>query len=614
MGKRHTLVHRIEDWAERTPDRPALHARLPGGGWQSVSWKQYWQAVREVGNGLIALGVHPGECVSIVGPNCPEWVQAEFGIQAARGIVAPIYVTNTAEQTGYIMGHCRARIVFCDNQEQLDKLVDCERRGQIPRLLHIVTFHDLGANDPRVKTFAALRELGKSQSGPELDRRLDAMADTDTCILIYTSGTTGVPKAVQLTARGQLAISPSITDLKPELAPEGRYRLVSYLPLCHQAEQLFTNLFSLEVGGQVFFCPDLTQIKDYLLEVRPTVFLGVPRVWEKFEAALRARVEGQKGLRGRLARWALATELSCFEREVNENRPVNSLRRRIARALVIDKVKRAIGLDRLVVAVTGSAPIGVSTQRFFASLGVCLYEGYGLSEGSGVSTVTDMKRPRFGTVGKALRNVEIKIAEDGEILIGGVTLMPGYLHMPEETKEIFTTDGWLRSGDLGSFDGEGNLRITGRKKELIITAGGKNVGPVEMENLIKTIVGVGQVVVVGDRKPYLVALVSLNPEAVVELAQAAGTEPGSVAELSLKPEVRAYLERQIEVACNAKVAPYQTIKKIAVLPHELTVEGGELTPTMKLRRSVITAKYEDTIEKLYASDATKRSSASSPTP
>ena len=366
-----------------------------------------------------------------------------------------------------------------------------------------------------------------------------------------------------------------------------------------------TNVVPLVVGGQTYFCPEISQVKDFLREVRPTVFLGVPRVWEKFEAALRSRLGQAQGIRRSLATWAMDTELSCFREQKGSNQNM-SFKRRIARKLVVDKVKTALGLERLEIAITGSAPMSPHTQEFFASLGICILEVYGLTETSGVATISDPKEPVFGTVGKLIRDMEIRFAEEDEIQLRGPNLVRGYRGMPEQTKELFTDDGWLRTGDAGNLDSAGNLRITGRLKELIITAGGKNIAPVELEFYVNSIVGIGQSVVVGDRKPYLSMLLVLDPENLGTLAHAAGTSQKTMAELARDPLVHAYLEREIETHCNSHVARYQTIKKIAILPEEFSIEGGELTVSMKLRRSVINKKYHDAIEKLYTSETPRQ--------
>ncbi|HJL33526.1 MAG TPA: AMP-binding protein, partial [Polyangiaceae bacterium LLY-WYZ-15_(1-7)] len=419
MAAPHTLVHHIAHWAEQKPHVPALHAKR-AGRWMSLSWSEYWRNVRAVAKGLIALGHEPGDCIAIAGANQPEWVQLEFGAEAARGVPAPIYGNSTVEQTAYIVKDSGSKIVCCDSLELLEKFLEGEAQGLFPKAVKYVTFTPLAplpaAAEGRVMAFDELLQLGHAQDDAELDARLDALTDDETCLMIYTSGTTGVPKGVEIDHGGQILIGEGCRAFGPQFFPQGgqppeaEYHAISYLPLSHQAEQLLTNVLSLMVGGQIYFCPEITAVKDYLGEVRPTVFLGVPRVWEKFQAALEARLSEAEGFKGKLARWAMETELACFHEQVErgvrakEHMP---LKRRAARALVLDKIKTALGLDRLEIAITGSAPMAKETQAFFASLGICVYEVYGLTETSGACTISDPLRPKFGTVGKPFPGVEI---------------------------------------------------------------------------------------------------------------------------------------------------------------------------------------------------------------
>jgi long-chain acyl-CoA synthetase len=594
--RKDTLVHCIAAWASERPDTPALHDRAANEAWVPITWSEYWTAIRETAKGLIALGHKAGECVAIVGANQSEWVIAQFGIMAAQGVPAPIYVTNTAEQMAYIVKHSQSRLAFVGDADHLGKFREATAAGQ----MELEKTLSLNQIEDGVTSLQAVRDLGRAEDDAELDARLEALTDQETALLIYTSGTTGVPKAVTLNHRGMLMCGEGVISRFPDLALQAEsYRAVSYLPLCHIAEQVFTNLLHIVTGGRVFFCPDLKQIKDFLVSVRPTIFLGVPRVWEKFQGVLEAKLSAQTGFKGWLTSWALRTELAAFKHEVATGGAVNSLGRTLANKLVISKVKSALGLQDLAASATGAAPIGVETLEFFASLGITVYEGYGMSETTGIATCPMAGMPRFGTVGKALPGVEVMIAPDGEILMRGEMMTRAYLHMPEKTAELLDSDGWLHSGDLGSLDDDGYLKITGRKKDLIITAGGKNVAPIELESYIKSIAGVGQAVVVGDRQPYLCSLVTLDVEALPELRAKLGIE-GDFAAIAGNPKTTEYVMAEIETRCNAKVARYQTIKKINILPMEFTVETGELTPTMKIKRNVVGEKYKDAIGAFYA--------------
>ena len=593
-----TLVHQIAHWADKTPDEPAIHEKDDRGKWRTYTWAEYWEAVRNTAKGLITLGHEPGDCVALIGGSRCGWVICEFAIMAARGVPAPIYPNNTVDQASYIVNHSKAKIAIADATENLDKF----REGNARDLMSaetLVQMDDLDKDEDGVLSLEALQEKGKEESDDELDKRLDELKPEETQLLIYTSGTTGTPKAVQLSSTNMLALIDAMFDCFPMFTEGTPFRIVSYLPLCHVAEQIATNFTQLATGGQAFFCGDITQIKDYLTEVRPTVFLGVPRVWEKFQAVLEGRFAEATGLKAWLAGWARKTELACFKEELRTGQPCNTFWRSIAQSLVISKVKDALGLDNLQLAVTGAAPISVGTLEFFASLGITIYEVYGQSETTGIVTSGRQGRPRFGTVGKAFDNVELKIAEDGEILARGPVCTAGYLHQEAETAELFTDGGWLCTGDLGKLDDEGYLRITGRKKDILVTAGGKNVAPAEMEAHINQITGVGQVVVVGDRQPYLTALVTLDPEALDALCANVGVDSAALAEVANNEKVQAYLMEQVEERCNTKVARYQTIKKIKVLDVEFTVEGGEMTPTMKAKRNVVVEKYAEQIDALY---------------
>jgi long-subunit acyl-CoA synthetase (AMP-forming) len=593
-----SMLSRIEGWANSNADEPALHDRNPDGSWATSTWAEYWASVRRVGKGLIALGLQPEDCVAIVGANRRDWVICQHGINAAQGIPAPLYTTLLPEQMAYIIGNAQSKIVICDDQTQLDKCISIAKGEST--IEHIVTMNDLGSADPRVITLAALMEKGDSLDDADLDARLDAVKMDDVALLIYTSGTTGLPKGAMLTHRGIELIANAVVEVFPSLL-ETKTRMVSYLPLCHAAEQGMTNFTGLIAQAEMYYCSDLTQIKDYLVEVHPTLFLAVPRVWEKFEAALRGKLAEATGIKAKLATWARKTELEAFKKESETGRPVSSLSRNLANKLVISKIKDALGLDQLRIPVSGAAPISVSTLEFFASIGLPIHEGYGMTETSAFASVQPYGKLKLGTIGKPLPGVEAMIAEDGEIMLRGINMVKGYLRLPEKTAELYNEAGWMHTGDLGAIDEDGYISITGRKKDLIITAGGKNVAPAEMEGYLQSIAGVGQAVVVGDRQPYLSALIVLDPEALPELEVASQISGLSdVATAARNPDVKRYIEEEMQEVCNSKVARYQTIKKVYVLPTVFSVDGGELTPTLKVKRNIVNEKYASEIAAFYA--------------
>jgi long-chain acyl-CoA synthetase len=592
-----TMLSRIEGAAKKKGSAPAIHDRNEDGSWATSTWADYWRELRRVGKGLMALGHQPEDCVAIVGANRRDWVICQHGINAAQGIPAPLYTTLLPEQMAYIIGNAMSKIAICDDETQLQKFLSIADKESV--LETIVTMDDLGSSDPRVITLDALKEKGDAISDSDLDARLDAVKMDDVALLVYTSGTTGLPKGAMLTHRGIELIAKAVTSVFPFLETTPT-RSVSYLPLCHAAEQGITNFAGLATESDTYFCSDLTQIKDYLMEVHPTIFLAVPRVWEKFEAALRGKLAEATGVKAKLASWARETELEAFKREIETGRPVTSFSRNLANKLVISKIKEALGLAQLQVALSGAAPISVSTLEFFASIGIPIHEGYGMTETTAFASVQPYGRLRFGTIGKPLPGVEVKIADDGEIMLKGINMVKGYLRLPDKTAELYDEDGWMHTGDLGTLDEAGYIVITGRKKDLIITAGGKNVAPAEMEGYLQSIPGVGQAVVVGDRQPYLSALIILDPEALPELevaSQISGLT--DVATAARNPDVQRYIEQEMQHVCNSKVARYQTIKKIKILPTTFSVDGGELTPTLKVKRNIVNEKYSKEIAAFY---------------
>ena len=508
------------------------------------------------------------------------------GGRDARGI----YTTSSAGQAAYITDHCDAPVAFAENAEQARKFI--EARSDLPKLRHIVQFFEEPAHES-VLTWKAFLELGAKVSDADLDARIAEQKAEDVATLIYTSGTTGEPKGVMLThANLTWTAGAAIETLGFGPGDEG----VSYLPLSHIAEQLLTIHAPIVAGMTVSFAESMEKLGDALKEVRPTYFVGVPRVWEKIQAKMQAAGASAPPLRKKIAAWARKVGLAGgYAEQRGEGR---GLQFAIAEKLVYSKVRAALGFDRCRVAVTSAAPISKDTLEFFLSLGIRILEVYGMSECTGPTTFSLPDKYKTTYAGFAIPGTELKIAEDGEVCFRGPHVCKGYLKNETATKDTIDADGWLHSGDIGVIDKDGFLKITDRKKELLITAGGENVAPQLIEGVLKSIPVVSQAVVFGDRQRYLAALVTLDPEKVEVEALAAGSPAKSTSEAATCDKFKAHLEKQIE-AVNSELARVQNVRKFAILPGELTIEGGELTPTMKLKRRVIADKYKTEIAALF---------------
>ena len=456
MNETWTLPGRIAELAAERPDRKALTEIGADGEWVESTWSEYWESVRNLAKGLIALGMKPREGVALIGNNRRDWVISQMGVSAAGGVPAPIYVTNTIEQVAYIVKHCGAKIAICDNRQQLDKYLAALDRGLID-VEHLITMDEIEGAPDIVTSLGSVIARGSAEADGELERRMAATEPDDLALLIYTSGTTGVPKGAMCTHGGIAAMGKSFVETYPQMIEIDPSRYLSYLPLCHVAEQAMTNFMGLRAANETYFCADLSKVKDHLAVARPHLFFAVPRVWEKFEAALSGAFAQSTGLKAKLASWARHVELEAAKRSIETGHPVDTFQRRLANKLVISKIRTAIGLENLIGAGSGAAPAAQSTLEFFASIGVLIYEGFGMTETTGMATANPLGRPRFGTVGQALPGVEIKIADDGEILLRGPNMVTGYLDMPEETAALWTDDGWMRTGDLGELDDEGFL-------------------------------------------------------------------------------------------------------------------------------------------------------------
>ncbi len=586
----HTVMEVFDGVVERKRDEPALKWKQ-GSAWKTKTWGEYGDDVRLAAKAMIALGLEPGKGVSIIGFNCVQWVVADIAAIYAGGRPAGIYTTNSAEQCEYVTSHAEAQIVVCEDDEQLAKFMKV--RDKLPEVKAFVLMRGDSSEDD-VYGWPEFLDKGKEVDDAELQARIDAQTPDDVCTYIYTSGTTGNPKAVMISHDNITWTAKAALDTLGYA--EGDI-VVSYLPLSHIAEQVISLHGPMVTEGCTAFAESIERLGDNLKEIRPTIFLAVPRVWEKIQAKIVAAASANTGLKKKIGAWARSQGLAGgYADQKGQPRPMFY---GFAERLVFSKVREQLGLDRSRIQITSAAPISKDTLEFFLSLGVPIMEVYGMSECTGPTTVSMPGKYVTGKVGTKLPGTELKIAEDGEILMRGRHVFKGYFKNPEATAEALDKDGWLHSGDIGEIDEHGFLQITDRKKDLLITAGGENIAPQVIEGQLKAIPAVSQAVVVGDRKKHLSALLTLDETKLEEVYAESGSPAKSMEEAAGCEKVKAWLMGQVE-EINESLARVQTIKKIAVLPADLSIEGGELTPTMKVKRKIVNKKYADIIEAFYA--------------
>ncbi|HET9765836.1 MAG TPA: AMP-binding protein [Thermoanaerobaculia bacterium] len=585
-----TVIEVLESTARRQGARPALRVKR-GGEWRTTSWTDYAAEVRRVAKGLLALGLQPGQGVVIVGYNRPEWFVADLAAIAAGGVPTGVYTTTAPDQVRYIADHCEAAVAVVENRGYLQTFLDIW--PQLPKLKAIVLMEGESDED-RVRSWGWLRDLGGGVPDADLDARLAAQKPDDLCTLIYTSGTTGEPKGVMLSHRNVVWTAGMVANAY-DFA--GDASVISYLPLSHIAEQMVSFHGPMAKGACTWFAESLEQLGDNLREVRPQFFFAVPRVWEKIQAKMQAAGATSPPLRKKLVAWARRVGLAAGYAE--QGRGSKPLLAPLAKKLVHSKVRQRLGLDRALVCATSAAPISLDTLEFFLSLGIPLYEVYGMSECTGPTTFSLPGRYRTGKAGYAIPGTELSTAgEQQEIRMRGPHVFLGYYKNEAATREALDEEGWLHSGDVGTIDEDGFLKVTDRIKELIITSGGKNIAPQLIEGKLKAIPGIGQAVVLGDRRNFVAALLTVDAERLPGAAAQAGSPAKTPEEAVACPRFRAFVDAQVE-AVNGTLARYESVRKYTLLPNQLTVEDGELTPTMKLKRRVINQRYAAEIAALY---------------
>ncbi len=586
-----TIMEVMKSTAEKNRNKVALKTKI-GGKWKEMTWGEYYDQVKITARAFIALGLEQGKAVSILGNNCPQWFISDLAAIFAGAVPGGIYTTNSPEQCKFIAGHSEANIAVVENAEQLAKFK--EIRNELPDLKAIVMMNGSDP-DPMVHSWAELPKIAQKVTEDELNKRIKAQKPDDCCTLIYTSGTTGNPKGVMISHDNIIWTAGQVIDLING-GPDDV--IISYLPLSHIAEQVVSLHGPYVMGATVYFAESIDKLGENLAEVHPTVFVGVPRVWEKIQAKMLAMGAQAPPLRKKIVAWAKKKGLAGGY-AMQEGKPYPFMYG-LAKKLIFSKVRDKLGLDRCRIFISTAAPISMDTLEYFLSLGIPITEVYGMSECTGPGTVSLPEPFKFRTswAGPAVPGTEVAIGEDGEVLMRGRHVFKGYFKNEEATKKTIDPEGWLHSGDVGIIDGKGFLKITDRIKELIITAGGENIPPQVLEGKLKAIPIVNQVVVIGDRRKYMTALFTLDPDKLTAELAAAGSPAKNMQEAAKCEKFKAYLQEKVE-AVNATLARVQTIKKFVIIPAEFTPESGELTPTMKMKRRIINEKYAKEIESMY---------------
>jgi long-chain acyl-CoA synthetase len=605
-----TIATLVRDRAATMPGRVAMREK-DLGVWQEVSWESYWDTVVTVGHGLLALGVQPGDRVAVHSENRREWLYSDVAILAVRAMTVGLYPTNPPAEVGYLLSHSGAKVLIAEDQEQVDKALAVIDR--CPDLERIVYLEPRGIrfryDHPTLLAWEDLLTLGAehraAHPGAVQERMADATAD-DIATLVYTSGTTGPPKGAMLSVANvefaieTLVIGGGFTSPRP-----GPHDLVlSYLPLCHVAERVFTTWFNAGAGVQVNFAESIGTVQSNLREVQPTILFGVPRIWERILASVSiglANASALKRLNSKLwlavANWIGSTLVRTGGRHTAATRLVYG----VGWVLFYRSLRERIGMRRVRYAASGAAPIAPEVLKFFMGIGVAMHEVYGMTENSAIATGNRPGRIKLGTVGEPQNGVELRIdSQTGEILTRHRGTFVGYFRDPGATAKAKTSDGWLHTGDVGEWVGASHVKITDRAKDILITSGGKNISPSEIENALKVSPFIKEAIVVGDRRPYLVALIGIELETVGNWATRRGIPYTTYRDLGEKSDVLALVQGIVNDV-NARFANVEQVKKFRMLPKELDHEDGELTATQKVKRSAIGKLFAELVEDMYSS-------------
>ena len=578
------------------------------GIWKTYSWTEVGTITSEIGAGLVSLGFAPGEVVSVLANTCREWVWADLGAQSVGGVVSGVYPTDAASQLQYLAADSGSVYLFIEDDEQLDKWL--EVRDQLPQLRRVIVFNMNGLaqfSDPQVISLDALRALGRAELARQpglIEQRLKSRGAQDLAVLVYTSGTTGKPKGAMMRNANLCAALAGVNGGLFEGLP-GNEERIAFLPLCHIAERMIGEYVPILRASTINFVENPETVFDNVREVQPHVFFAVPRVWEKMYSTVMITLKEASSSQRAAYGWAIAIgqQMAALQEKGQQPGGWLAAQYQLARVLVLNNVRRALGLNRVHMALTGAAPISPELIRWYLALGIPLREGWGMTETTGGGTIMPGDAVRPGSIGKPGPGIELRIAPvTHEILMRGANCFAGYLNQPEKTAETIDADGWLHTGDVGRVDGDGYFYITDRMKDIIITAGGKNVTPSEWENQLKFSPYVTDAVVIGDKRAYLSCLVMIDEDNVAQWAQDRDVQFSDFKSLCRSTEVQALIEEEIGKV-NKAFARVEQIKQFRLIEQRLTAEDEELTPTMKLKRTLVNSKYAALIEGMYSAKA-----------
>jgi long-chain acyl-CoA synthetase len=593
-----TLPGRVAQWASEKPDAVAIRYK-DLGIWKEISWAGYLEALDTVAHGLRHLGVGCGDTVAILSENSPEWVFVDLAAQGIGACSAGIYQTNPAEDVGYVLDHSCAKVLFCEDQEQVDKAI--EVRGATPSVQHVVVIDPRGTrgyDDPRLLRWSDFYEAGVKSRQREPGWFTDQLALRDPdrpSMLIYTSGTTGQPKGAQLSSANAM----TLWDQPDPLRASPDDVILSYLPLCHVAEKLFTLFIALRSGCVVHFGESIETVQDDLREVSPTLFLGVPRIWEKIHATVTIKMKDSSWLKRTLfEHFARVGRAIAARRLAGRDTPLDRVHWFLGDMFVYRPLQERLGLRRCRIGMSAAAPVAPELLYWFWSIGIPIYEGYGLSEATGVTHMNTPGAIRMGSVGRPISGLESHLTDDGEVLIRGPSIFCGYLRNPDATAQMIDSDGWLHTGDIGVIDEEGFLTIVGRKKEIIITSGGKNISPEKVENALKLSPYVKEAVAIGDSRKFVSALIQIDYEIAGDWALRRGIGHSDYADLAARPEIEKLVKMAVDEA-NDHLAPPEQVRAFRILPKELHQDDGEMTPTRKVRRRIVVERFSELTRSIY---------------